>query len=70
MVLIAVLICVLVWNFTPLPEWWDQGRQFWDDTKNWVGDAWTWVTELGNAAEELPTDVPTELPTDVPVNNG
>ncbi|MDG9704616.1 serine/threonine-protein kinase [Streptomyces sp. DH37] len=70
MVLIAVLICVLVWNFTPLPEWWDQGRQFWDDTKNWVGDAWTWVTELGNTAEELPTDVPTEIPTDVPVNNG
>ncbi|MBN3930260.1 serine/threonine protein kinase [Streptomyces verrucosisporus] len=69
MVLIFVLICVLVWNFTPLPEWWDQGRQFWEDTKDWVGEAWTWMTELGNTAEELPTDLPSEIPTEIPANN-
>ncbi|MFP8943234.1 serine/threonine-protein kinase [Streptomyces fenghuangensis] len=69
MVLILVLVCVLVWNFTPLPEWWDQGRQFWEDTKDWVGEAWTWMTEFGNAAEELPTELPSDVPTELPVNN-
>ena len=46
MVLIVVVICVLVWNFTPLPEWWDQGRQLWEDTKDWFGDARKWVEDL------------------------
>nr|WP_238420437.1 serine/threonine-protein kinase [Streptomyces taklimakanensis] len=52
MVLIAVAISVLVWNFTPLPEWWDQGRQFWEDTKNWIGDVWAWLEDLVGAGQE------------------
>ncbi|HEX5569497.1 MAG TPA: serine/threonine-protein kinase [Streptomyces sp.] len=47
-VVITVVICFLVWNFTPLPEWWDQGRQFWEDTKSWFGDVWMWLEDLGN----------------------
>ncbi|MFD1831853.1 serine/threonine-protein kinase [Streptomyces desertarenae] len=79
MVLIFVLVCVLVWNFTPLPEWWDQGRQFWEDTKTWVGDVWTWLEELVGAGQEAAgtvedvqkdvQDIRDAVP-DVPAGNG
>jgi serine/threonine protein kinase, bacterial len=39
--LILVVIAVLIWNFTPLPEWWETGQQWWESTKdffNSVGD--------------------------------
>ncbi|MGH3309577.1 MAG: serine/threonine-protein kinase [Streptomyces sp.] len=41
MIMILVVICVLVWNFTPLPEWWAQGKSFWESVQDFfskVGD--------------------------------
>ena len=38
---VFVLICVLVWNFTPVPEWWAQGKSFWEAAQDFfssVGD--------------------------------
>ncbi|MEE1937842.1 serine/threonine-protein kinase [Streptomyces sp. TRM 70361] len=75
MVLILVAVCVLVWNFTPLPEWWDQGRELWDDTKGAVGDAWNWLEELVGAGEQAANqveDVRDSVPDapEVPADNG
>jgi len=25
---------VLIWNLTPLPEWWEQGKDFWQSVEN------------------------------------
>lgn len=38
MVLILVVIGVLVWNFTPVPEWWAEGKSFWDKITDLYGD--------------------------------
>ncbi|WP_369200499.1 serine/threonine-protein kinase [Streptomyces sp. PU-14G] len=37
MIVILVVAGVLVWNFTPVPEWWAQGRSFWESTKDVFG---------------------------------
>ncbi|EST22027.1 hypothetical protein N566_26890, partial [Streptomycetaceae bacterium MP113-05] len=37
-ILIMVVIAVLVWNFTPLPEWWETGQDWWDSTKDFFKD--------------------------------
>ncbi|MFR9673893.1 serine/threonine-protein kinase [Streptomyces sp. TR06-5] len=40
-ILVLVVIGVLIWNLTPLPEWWAQGQEWWDATKDFfrgVGD--------------------------------
>ncbi|GGO57591.1 hypothetical protein GCM10012287_53830 [Streptomyces daqingensis] len=34
MILLMVLAAVLVWNFTPLPEWWEAGKDFWQSVEN------------------------------------
>jgi serine/threonine-protein kinase len=30
MIVLLVVAAVLIWNLTPLPEWWEQGKDFWD----------------------------------------
>lgn len=37
MILIIVVVCVLLWNFTPVPEWWAEGKSFWQSAKDVVG---------------------------------
>ncbi|MGY1436055.1 serine/threonine-protein kinase [Streptomyces reniochalinae] len=34
MIVILVVAGVLVWNFTPVPEWWAQGKSFWQSAKD------------------------------------
>ncbi|MFF8286029.1 serine/threonine-protein kinase [Streptomyces albus] len=34
MIVILVVAAVLVWNFTPVPEWWAEGKSFWQSTKD------------------------------------
>jgi serine/threonine protein kinase, bacterial len=48
---VLVLICVLVWNFTPVPEWWAQGKSFWQaaqDFFNSIGDFFNSVGGSGS----------------------
>ncbi|MCF6526545.1 serine/threonine-protein kinase [Streptomyces sp. JJ36] len=45
--LILALIAVLVWNFTPLPQWWESGQEAWDATKDFFTDVWDFLAELG-----------------------
>ncbi|THA26148.1 serine/threonine protein kinase [Streptomyces sp. RKND-216] len=47
-ILILVVIAVLVWNFTPLPEWWETGQQWWDQTKEFFND----VGDFFSSAED------------------
>nr|WP_240979445.1 serine/threonine-protein kinase [Streptomyces sp. HNM0574] len=37
MILVLVVIAVLVWNFTPVPEWWAQGKSFWESVQDFFG---------------------------------
>jgi serine/threonine-protein kinase len=49
MIFILVVICVLVWNFTPLPEWVAQGRSFWETVTDWFRQ----VQDLVNTADSV-----------------
>ncbi|MET7637629.1 protein kinase [Streptomyces sp. NPDC005438] len=51
MILLVVVILVLVWNFTPVPEWLDQSKSLWDTTTDWLSEAKKWMEELGSASE-------------------
>jgi serine/threonine-protein kinase len=46
MILVLIVIAVLVWNLTPLPEWVAQGKSFWDAASSWISSAWNWVSSL------------------------
>ncbi|RLL67137.1 serine/threonine-protein kinase [Streptomyces sp. Z26] len=47
MVLILVVIGVLIWNFTPVPEWWDEGKSFWEKTQDLFGEMRDLVEKAG-----------------------
>ncbi|GAB2781088.1 serine/threonine-protein kinase [Streptomyces daliensis] len=47
MILIIVVICVLVWNFTPVPEWWAQGKSFWQSVTDVFGQIQDFVSTAG-----------------------
>ncbi len=34
MILLMGVAAVLIWNLTPLPEWWEQGKDFWQSVEN------------------------------------
>ncbi|PWI45255.1 serine/threonine-protein kinase [Streptomyces sp. ICBB 8177] len=59
MVAIIVVIGVLVWNFTPVPQWVADGRSWWQASSDWVRSAWHWVSSLGNSAGTVRRSVPT-----------
>ena len=48
MILILVVICVLVWNFTPVPEWWAQGKSFWESVQDFFGKVGDLIDSGGN----------------------
>jgi serine/threonine-protein kinase len=54
MVLILVVIAVLVWNFTPVPEWVAQGKTWWEATSSWISSAWHWINSIGKATGRQP----------------
>jgi serine/threonine-protein kinase len=47
MILLLVVAAVLVWNLTPLPEWWEQGKSFWESAQNLF-------EEIGNLLGSVP----------------
>ncbi|OEV03015.1 serine/threonine-protein kinase [Streptomyces oceani] len=47
MVLILVVIAVLVWNFTPVPEWWAEGKSFWEKTQDFFGSVQDFFDSVG-----------------------
>ncbi|WP_049580624.1 serine/threonine-protein kinase [Streptomyces sp. SBT349] len=63
MALILVVICFLVWNFTPLQEWIADGKSFWEATKDWFDDVREWMgliedtqDQIGQVEEDLPNN--------------
>jgi serine/threonine-protein kinase len=49
MIVLLVVAAVLIWNLTPLPEWWEQGKDFWDSvTKTF--------DEISNLVDSAPQD--------------
>lgn len=58
MVFILVVVFVLVWNFTPVPEWVAKGQSWYEATSSWVKSAWHWISAIGNAAGKLPKNIP------------
>ncbi|TDC22515.1 serine/threonine protein kinase [Streptomyces sp. 8K308] len=61
MVLILVVICFLVWNFTPLQEWIADGRSFWDTVTGWFDDVREWlglIEEANQQVEDIQNSVP------------
>ncbi|MBY8888014.1 serine/threonine protein kinase [Streptomyces sp. PTM05] len=59
MVAIIVVIGVLVWNFTPVPQWVADGRSWWQASSDWVRTAWHWASNLGNSSSTVRQNVPT-----------
>ncbi|MCQ4042518.1 protein kinase [Streptantibioticus rubrisoli] len=53
MVFILVVIAVLVWNFTPVPEWIAKGQSWYEATSSWISSAWHWVSNVGHKANRL-----------------
>lgn len=47
MILILAVIGVLVWNLTPLPEWWAEGKNFWESSKEVVSNLIDSAKNLG-----------------------
>ncbi|MDT0322294.1 serine/threonine-protein kinase [Streptomyces millisiae] len=61
MVLILVVICFLVWNFTPLQDWIADGRSFWDTVTGWFDDVREWlglIEEANQQVEDIQNSVP------------
>ncbi len=53
MIFILVVIAVLVWNFTPVPEWVAKGQSWYEATSSWISSAWHWVSSLGHSSNRL-----------------
>ncbi|MDT0343026.1 serine/threonine-protein kinase [Streptomyces litchfieldiae] len=61
MVLILVVICFLVWNFTPLQEWIADGKSFWDTVTDWFDEVREWmglIEEANQRTEEIQDGLP------------
>lgn len=45
MVLVILAIAALaLWNFTPLPQYWNDVHSWFDQASNWVSSAWHSIT--------------------------
>ncbi|WP_269857678.1 serine/threonine-protein kinase [Streptomyces sp. RPT161] len=53
MIFILVVIAVLVWNFTPVPDWVAKGQSWYDATSGWISSAWHWVSALGRSSNRM-----------------
>jgi len=48
MILLIVVLGVLAWNFTPLPEWWAQGKSFWASVQSFFDQVGGFFDSFGN----------------------
>lgn len=46
MIVVLVVIGVLVWNFTPVPEWVAQGRSFWQSMQDFFDSAGNFIDKV------------------------
>jgi serine/threonine-protein kinase len=53
-VLVLVVLFVLAWYLTPLPHWFDTGRNLWDATDHAVHRFSHWVSSLSSSSEVRP----------------
>ncbi|NJQ07490.1 hypothetical protein HCN56_18345, partial [Streptomyces lonarensis] len=53
MVLIIVVIGVLLWNLTPLPDWVASGQGFWEATTDFFDRVGEWVGLIDSAQERV-----------------
>ncbi|MGW7003907.1 serine/threonine-protein kinase [Streptomyces sp. NPDC054933] len=53
MIFILVVIAVLVWNFTPVPEWVAKGQSWYEATSSWISSAWHWVSSIGHSSGRM-----------------
>jgi serine/threonine-protein kinase len=53
-ILIIVVIFILVWNFTPVPQWIADGKTWWQATSDWISSAWHWISSIGAASSGSP----------------
>lgn len=47
MVVLLVVAATLIWNFTPVPEWWAEGKSWWQTVKGVYQDVTGWLGQLG-----------------------
>jgi serine/threonine protein kinase, bacterial len=47
-IIVLVVIALLAWNLTDLPQWVAQGRSFWDAATTWINDAWNWINSISD----------------------
>ncbi|MFB7289844.1 serine/threonine-protein kinase [Actinacidiphila glaucinigra] len=50
MIIVLIVIVLLVWYLTPVPEWLDTGKSLWGTVSDGVGDFWDWVSGLGGSS--------------------
>jgi serine/threonine-protein kinase len=48
MIIVLVVIALLAWNLTDLPQWVAQGKSFWDAATTWIKDAWNWISSISD----------------------
>ncbi|WP_069811061.1 serine/threonine-protein kinase [Streptomyces sp. TP-A0874] len=50
-VVVLAVACWLLWEFTSLPELFNQTKGFWKATTDWLRDAKEWVSDLGGGSD-------------------
>ena len=50
MIFILVVIAVLVWNFTPVPQWVAKGQTWYEAVSGWISSGWHWINTIGKAS--------------------
>ncbi|MFF7386887.1 protein kinase [Streptomyces scabiei] len=50
MIVLFVVGGWLIWEFTPLQEWFDTGKSWWGQLADWVGQVGKWIDELGSGS--------------------
>ena len=46
MIILIVVACVVIWNVTDAPQWWAEGKSFWEKTQDFFGDIGDWVGKI------------------------
>ena len=50
MVVLLVVAATLAWNFTPLPEWWAEGKSWWEAIKDGYHEVEGWLSQFGSGS--------------------
>ncbi|MDX3214502.1 serine/threonine-protein kinase [Streptomyces sp. ME02-6991-2B] len=50
MIVVLIVIVLLVWYLTPVPEWFGAGKSLWGTVSDGVRDFWDWVSNSGGSS--------------------